>query len=175
MASWERLRSAQLPIRTGSQEAASTPTIALVSVAEMASAAPPSSTRGTPTERYIRLSGSQRRSPWSTPAWPPMTVTGTTHSPSSTAGSSPSRRSSHQTAGEAATASAPRTRAARQVVVSTVCSIAATSSGAAAIRRAAVAWRPSCTTDSTMSSAIRPATAPYWLGPSRRAATIWNA
>ena len=61
------------------------------------------------------------------------------------------------------------------MVVSTVCSIAATSSGAEAIRRAAVACSPSWTTDSTISSAIMPATAPYWLGPSSRAATIWNA
>ncbi len=52
------------------------------------------------------------------------------------------------------------------------CSICATCSGSAEIRRAAVACRPSCSTASTISVAIRPARAPYSVGPRIRAATI---
>src|SRR6478672_164998 len=50
----------------------------------------------------------------------------------------------------------------------------ATSLGSVAIRRAAVAWRPSWSTVTTSATASRLARLPYWLGPIRRAATIWK-
>ncbi len=54
------------------------------------------------------------------------------------------------------------------------CSICATCSGSAEMRRAAVACNPSCSTPSTIRVAIRPARAPYSVGPRIRAARIVN-
>ena len=53
-------------------------------------------------------------------------------------------------------------------------SIWATCPGVAEMRRAPVARSPSWSTAMTMSRAVRPATAPYSLGPRTLAHTIWN-
>ena len=51
-------------------------------------------------------------------------------------------------------------------------SMAATLPRSTAMRRAAVAWRPSATTCTTMSRLRQAMKAPYWLGPMTRAAMI---
>jgi hypothetical protein len=67
---------------------------------------------------------------------------------------------------------APSTSEARQLTRRMPCSICATWPGAEEIRRAAVACRPSCSTDTTSKVFIIATSAPYAPGPSMRAAII---
>ena len=101
-------------------------------------------------------------------------VSGTAESATSSAGTMLSSRSTCHTSGDAAASSTPSPSDARVLNRNMAGAIRDTSSGAAAIRRAAVACSPSWTTATTSSSAISEATAPYAGGPSARAATIWK-
>ena len=83
-----------------------------------------------------------------------------------------SSRSRWLTSGAATASDTPRTIAVSQVTRRIPASITDTSPGVEEMRRAAVACRASWATLTTISRFITAANAPYWSGPSARAAMI---
>ena len=99
-------------------------------------------------------------------------VIGSTVSATSTALSTLSRPSARLISGVRARATTVTTTAVRLLTPTRLRSMAPTSSGAEATRRAPVACNPSWSTERISSRPMAAAKPPYALGPRRRAATM---